>query len=143
MIKPTQIQQVGIVVTKSDMVATNDDIDNLESLARQMTYKKLRGISVESYDFFTCSTVMSTEVVGRNPPRLKGRLVYNERGERVAENDSVPVEFVPSRVPELWPQDSEWNEFNFPEVYPKISARRDTPPQQEGLDRVVKSMLGL
>ncbi len=143
LVKPSRIRRVGVVATKSDMVATNNDIDNLESLARQMTYKKLRGISVDAYDFFTCSTVMSTELTGSRIPRLKGRLVYDENGERVAEKDSVPVEFVPSRVPEHWPKDGEWPGFSFPEVYPKISARRDTPPPQEGLERVVKSFLGL
>jgi len=143
LVKPSRIRRIGIIATKSDMVATNDDIDNLESLVRQMTYKKLRGIAVKAYDFFTCSTVMSTELIGNRIPCLRGRLVYDENGEQVAEDASVPEEFVPSRVPEHWPQDKDWGAFSFPEVYPKISARRDTPPHQEGLDRIVRSFLGL
>ncbi len=141
--KPSRIRQVGIVATKSDMVATNDDIDNMESLIRQMTYKKLRGISADKFDFFTCSTVVSTEPVGGRPPRLRGRLVYNAQGEKISESSSEIVEFTPSRMPEFWPNDDEWDNYSFPDVYPQVSARRDTPPRQEGLERIVKFILGL
>ena len=143
LIKPTRIQRLGIVATKSDLVSSNDDVSNLEKLAKDMTYKKLRGISVSAYNYFTCSTVKSTKLLEGQSPRLKGRLVYDENGERFAEGDSLPVAFAPSRVPEHWPKDGEWGDFSFPEVYPEISARRDTPPRQEGLERIVKYFLGL
>ena len=137
----SKINRVGLIATKSDLVATNDDVDNMESLVKQMAYKKLRGITGTKYSFFTCASVCSTERSGQG--KLKGRCVYDENGEIIPQPQSFPVAYPAGQVPEYWPIDDEWEGFNFCEVYPKFSARRDALPQQQGLERVVKYMLGI
>jgi hypothetical protein len=138
--KPARISRVGVVATKSDLVAAGNDVDNLLNLARLMIYKRLRGLRLEARNFFTCASVVSTDPVG-NLPRLNGRLVFDEKGGLIPREQSRPEEYAPSRVPEFWPADDQWQGYSFPEVYPQMPARRDTPPRQEGIERILKFIL--
>jgi predicted YcjX-like family ATPase len=139
--RPSRIRRVGVVATKADLVATNRDVDHLENLAREMTYKRLRGLKLAGYEFFSCAAAASTKRSDNRRPSLTGRLVFDEAGRLLPRELSQPVEFAPSRVPERWPRDDEWGEFSFPEVYPQFSSRRDAPPRQEGLDRILRFIL--
>ena len=138
---PSRVQRVGVVATKTDLVAA-DDVDNMESLLKEMTRKTLRGIDAKNKEFFTCSAVKSTERC-KDERKLKGRLVCGLDGKRLSQEVSPLVEYPVSVVPESWPKDDEWSNFCFPEVYPKISKRRDAPPDQEGLGKILKFMLNL
>ncbi len=139
LLRPARIERVGIVATKADLVAGGDDLDNLESLIRQMLYPHLRGLRIKAGEFFSCAAVVSAERVGKRPI-LRGRTIFDETG-RLRSRQAPPVEFAPSRVPEFWPADGQWHGFSFPEVYPRIPARRNQPPAQYGLDRIVRFML--
>lgn len=138
---PAHIQRVGIVATKTDSIWP-DDIDNVESLVKQMTYKKLRGVNVGKAGYFTCAAVKST-AKGQKENTLRGRPVYDQNGNLIPNEKSEVGELNVSSVPREWPYDEEWRNFNFPAVYPRVSKQKDTPPAQEGLERILTFILGL
>jgi len=65
---------------------------------------------------------------------LIGSPVYGEDGSRVAagEDRRVPVSEVPHEWPHEWPA----GRFVFPDVYPRIPARRSAVPLQIGLNEL-------
>ena len=46
-----------------------------------------------------------------------------------------------SALPDDWPLDWGPGQFVFPEVYPLVPARKDYPPEQVNLDRVLDFVL--
>jgi len=64
--------------------------------------------------------------------RLIGSPAYAEDGSRLSagEDRKMPV----SEVPHSWPQEWSHGQFVFPDVFPRIPARRDAVPVQIGLD---------
>ena len=66
---------------------------------------------------------------------------------RDADGQKIPPgpeqRFAVSAVPDDWPLDWGPGQFAFPEVYPRMPVRKDYPPDQVNLDRVLDFVLGL
>lgn len=140
-----KLEKVGVVATKSDLVSSTGDIDNMLQLARSMTRKKLKALNLEpeDYDFFACAAVKSTRRTDQKG-MLQGKPIsYDNDGVALPRTGAKLREFEVSAVPAEWPPDGEWNGFKFPDVYPQVSARADEPPPQEGLGDILMHLLDL
>lgn len=132
---PQWVSRIAFVAPKIDRVPA-DQRDRVRTLLRSLvasTARDLTGIAVE---YLPVSAVASTDFTRQadGSMSLIGSPVYAEDGSRVlaGEDRRIPV----SEVPHAWPQEWSAGRFVFPDVYPRIPARRDAVPLQIGLNEL-------
>lgn len=128
------VEQLALVATKGDKVL-KDDRQRMHGLLRSMTRKQVDGIDGLKAEWFVCSAIDSTEDIGDG--RLEG---YLNKGAKRS-SGGRPAVFVPSRVPDDWPEVWEPGAYSFPDVWPVIPPRRDAPPKHFQLHRILDFIL--
>jgi hypothetical protein len=76
---------------------------------------------------------------GNDTRTLVGIPYRDSDGKRIP--PGVEQRFTLSSIPDDWPQNWGPGQFTFPEVYPQVPTRKDCPPDQVGLDRVLSFVL--
>jgi hypothetical protein len=95
-----------------------------------------------NYDFFNLSSVVSTKAL---PPAESGSRVLvgtplrGPDGKKIA--PAGEQRFTVSELPDDWPLEWPAGKFAFPEVYPKMPARKDYPPEQVNVDRLASFVI--
>lgn len=146
----TQINAVYGVATKSDLVFSSANRDNMVALAEDFFGKAFARTDPSIYtDVFSCAAVRSTREVivdagGEKKRCLKG-LLHDRRNPDAAPSCKT---WVPSDVPPRKPDSSaEWMEmksrgdFNYQYAFPGFDVSESCPPPHLGLDSLVLKML--
>ena len=138
--RPGWITRVAFVAPKLDLVHPADR-DRVLGLLRRMVGKLAENREGLRAEFFNCAAVVSTKVL----PGAEGERALVGVPYRSGDGKRVPPgaehRFAVSAVPDDWPLDWRPGRFVFPEVYPLVPARKDCPPDQINLDRVLDFVL--
>lgn len=133
------VEKIAFVATKADLVAGEQDKNNLRALLQLMVrdvVNRVPGIDVE---YFVASPVNSTQ----HPPGgsiLTGRPMFDEEGNRLP--PTAPEQsYTVSSVPEKWPESWSSGEYHFPAVYPALPKGKFMLPKHIGLDNVFRFIL--
>jgi predicted YcjX-like family ATPase len=135
----TGIEKIAFVATKVDLVAGQENRNNLLALLRQMVWDIVKGIEGVEIQFFVASPVCSTQA----PPDgsfLKGKPLFDEQGNR-RPPDAPEMTFTSSPVPDKWPENWSSGQFGFPAVYPSIPQGKFQLPKHIGLDDIFRFVL--
>tara|TARA_R100000027_G_scaffold65118_1_gene59282 strand:+ start:239 stop:1468 length:1230 start_codon:yes stop_codon:yes gene_type:complete len=128
---PGRLRSVVLCATKIDQFRPSDR-SLLEDLVRKIAEPIFRGAGLHSIQvlFTACSAIRSTT---DNPDRPDYVNAYRN-GE--------PIEVLPPKLPEEWPEN--WNpaDFRFPRLDPRVSRHGLHPPAQIHLDRMLRSIIG-
>jgi hypothetical protein len=110
-------------------------------LIEQMFGRAVRDRDGLSPLFLNCSAVVSTERMPGNDGQrwLRGMLLYDQQGQ--LQQPGALEKFEVSELPAEWPLDWSSDHYRFPEVYPQMPPRRDAPPRQIHLDRILDFLL--
>ncbi len=134
--RPGGITRVAFVASKLDLVHPADR-DRLLMLLRRMTKKLAEDRDGLKYDYFNLSAVVSTRAlpaVPGQPRTMIGVPLRDSHGRKLPPGPEQ--RFTVSQLPDDWPTDWRHGQFVFPEVYPRMPARKDYPPEQVELDRL-------
>lgn len=124
------LQRVAFVAAKADLVAPNDLRNGrLRSLLQQMTEQAQDWLPRKvAVDWFICSACHSTR-----PGNAENTLI----GAPLSDNpERLEKEFPVSPLPESWPGDWGFQDYQFPQVHPKTVRNLQQPPEHRGLDKV-------
>jgi uncharacterized protein len=135
-LRPGWITRVAFVAPKMDLVHPADR-DRMLMLLRRMAERYAADRDGLNYDFFNLSSVVSTKALplGDGGPRvLVGTPLRGPDGKKIA--PAAEQRFTVSELPDDWPLEWPAGKFAFPEVYPKMPARKDYPPEQVNIDRL-------
>lgn len=139
-LRPGGITRVAFVAPKLDLVHP-DDRDRVLGLLKRMVGKLAADRDGLKHAYFNCAAVVSTRVL----PDAGGRRVLVGVPYRDAAGRRIPPgpeqRFGVSAIPDDWPADWSAGQFTFPEVYPTVPTRKDCPPEQVNLDRVLDFVL--
>jgi predicted YcjX-like family ATPase len=138
--RPGWITRVAFVAPKMDLVHPADR-DRMLRLMRQMVERFAADHDGLNARFFNCSAMVATKV---RPSETGERLMVgipfrDPTGSRLP--PGAEQRFGVSELPEDWPQEWKPGQYVFPEVYPKMPARKDHPPEQVNLDRVASFVI--
>src|SRR5262245_16106197 len=135
-LRPGWITRVAFVAPKMDLVHPTDR-DRMLMLLRRMAERYAADRDGLKYDFFNLSSVVSTKAL---PPAESGSRVLvgtplrGPDGKKIA--PAGEQRFTVSELPDDWPLEWPAGRYVFPEVYPKMPARKDYPPDQVNVDRL-------
>ena len=134
--RPGWITRVAFVAPKMDLVHPADR-DRMLMLMRRMAERYAADRDGLKYDFFNLSSVVSTKALplADGGPRVLVGTPLRGRGRQ--EVPPGPEQrFTVSELPDDWPLEWPAGKFAFPEVYPRMPARKDYPPDQVNVDRL-------
>ncbi len=134
--RPGWITRVAFVAPKMDLVHPADR-DRMLMLLRRMAERYAIDRDGLRYDFFNLASVVSTKALPltENGPRvLVGTPLRDSSGRKIA--SGVEQRFTISALPDDWPREWPNGQYVFPDVYPRMPARKDYPPDQVNLDRL-------
>lgn len=141
-LRPGWITRVAFVAPKLDLVHPADR-DRMLTLLKRLGAKLAEHPEGLRTEFFNCSAVVSTKPL---PGEANGRSLVGVP-LRAADGRKIPPgpeqRFTPSAVPDDWPLSWGPGEYAFPEVYPQVPMRKDCPPEQINLDRVLNFVTDL
>ncbi len=138
-LRPGWITRAAFVAPKLDLVHPLDR-DRMLGLLKRMVGKLAENRDGLKYQFFNCAAVVSTRVLPTDGERALVGIPYrNAEGRRIP--PGAEQRFTVSAVPDDWPLNWGPGQFTFPEVYPLVPARKDCPPDQINLDRVLDFVL--
>jgi predicted YcjX-like family ATPase len=141
-LRPGWITRVAFVAPKLDLVHPTDR-DRMLTLLKRMAGKLSENRDGLSAEFFNCSAVVSTKPL---PAEGNGRVLVGVP-LRDADGRKVPPgpeqRFTPSALPDDWPLEWGPGQYSFPEVYPQVPMRKDCPPEQINLDKVLNFVTDL
>jgi predicted YcjX-like family ATPase len=138
-LRPAWITRVAFVAPKLDLVHPADR-DRVLTLLRRMVGRAAADRDGLSAEFFGASAVVSARPLPGDERMLVGVPLRGPDGRKVP--PGAEHRFAPSRLPDDWPLSWEAGEYAFPEVYPQVPRRKDAPPEQINLDRVLSFVLG-
>lgn len=127
------VTRVAFAAPKIDLVHP-DDRDRVPHLLKRMLGRIAGDCTGLKYDFFNVSAVASARALpaeGDVRP-MTGMLLRGPDGR--VQPRGPEMRYTVSVPPHDWPQEWPADEYRFPEVYPRVSARRDIPPDHLGLD---------
>jgi uncharacterized protein len=130
--RPGWITRVAFCAPKMDLVHPLDR-DRMLLLMRRMVERFATDRDGLRYEFFNVSSVVSTKALpeGSGGPRVMvGTPLRGADGRKIPPGPEQ--RFTASELPDDWPL--EWPAF--PEVYPRMPARKDYPPDQVNLDKL-------
>lgn len=139
-LRPGGITRIAFVAPKIDLVQPKDR-DKLLGLLKRMVGQLAQNCDGLQAEFFNCAAVASTKpLTGADGESYLVGIPYRDStGKRIP--PGVEQRFTVSAVPDDWPLYWKAGEYVFPEVYPKMPPRKDCPPEQVGLDRVLDFVL--
>jgi predicted YcjX-like family ATPase len=132
---PGGITRVCFAASKADMVHPADR-DKLLALLRQMTRKLGQYHESLKIDYRTVSSVVSTRPVSGEGKLMAGFPMRDRQGNRLPP-DGEMQKFPVSGLPDEWPAEWKTGDYSFVRVYPHMPKRRNCPPEQFGMDRVL------
>ncbi|QJW99968.1 YcjX family protein [Frigoriglobus tundricola] len=134
--RPGWITRVAFCAPKMDLVHPLDR-DRMQALMRRMVERFATDRDGLRHEFFNVSSVVSTRALPAEPggPRvLVGTPLRGADGRKVPPAEEK--RFTASDLPDDWPLEWPAGRYAFPEVYPKMPARKDYPPDQVNLDKL-------
>jgi len=140
-LRPGWINRVAFVAPKLDLVHPRDR-DRMVRLLKQMAGKLADNRDGLKSQYFNSASAVSTKLLPTGPEeRLLVGMPY-----RGADGRKIPPgaeqRFRVSELPEAWPASWQPGMFQYPEVYPTIPMRKDAPPEQINLDKILEFVLG-
>ncbi len=140
-LRPGWINRVAFVAPKLDLVHPGDR-DRMVRLLKQMAGKLADNRDGLKARYFNSASAVSTKLLPSGPEeRLLIGMPY-----RGADGKKIPPgaeqRFRVSELPEAWPASWQPGMFQYPEVYPTIPMRKDAPPEQINVDKVLEFVLG-
>ena len=136
--RPGGITRVAFVAPKLDLVHPGDR-DHVLHLLKHLVGRLAGDADGLAAGFFPCAAVVSTKPLPGDGRQLVGVPFRGADGRKVP--PAAEQRFGVSGVPADWPLNWGPGGFAFPEVYPQVPARKDCPPDQLGLDRVLDFVL--
>jgi uncharacterized protein len=138
--RPGWINRVAFVAPKLDLVHPIDR-DRVLGLLRRMVGKLAENREGLRSSFFNCAAVVSTKLLAGalGERTLVGIPYRNAEGRKIPPGEEH--RFAVSAIPDDWPLDWTVGQYSFPEVYPQVPARKDCPPDQINLDRLLDFVL--
>lgn len=137
--RPGWITRVAFVAPKLDLVHPADR-DRVLGLMKRMVGRLAEDRDGLDAGYFPCAAVVSTRVLPGDERMLVGVPYRDADGRKVPPGEEQ--RFAVSAVPDDWPLNWGPCGYAFPEVYPRVPARKDCPPDQINLDRVLDFVLG-
>jgi len=134
--RPGWITRVAFCAPKMDLVHPLDR-DRMQTLMRRMVERFATDRDGLRHEFFNVSSVVSTKALPAEPsgPRvLVGTPLRGADGRKVPPGEEK--RFTASELPDDWPLEWPAGRYAFPEVYPRMPARKDYPPDQVNLDKL-------
>jgi predicted YcjX-like family ATPase len=135
--RPGWITRVAFCAPKLDLVHPLDR-DRVQMLMRRMVERFATDRDGLRYEFFNVSSVVSTKALpaelGGGPRTLVGVPLRAADGRKVP--PGAEQRFTASELPDDWPLEWPAGRYAFPEVYPRMPARKDYPPDQVNLDKL-------
>jgi uncharacterized protein len=131
--RPNWITRVAFVAPKADLVHP-DDRDAILRLLRDMVERTSKDCTGLKWECFNVAAVRSAQERREGGPRAMRGLLLRGPDGRVRPRGDVEDHYTVSEPPSGWPLDWPPNVYSFPEVYPRVAARRDHPPDHLGLD---------
>ena len=139
-LRPGWINRVAFVAPKLDLVHPTDR-DRMTRLLRRMVGNLADNRDGLKAEYFNAAAVVSTKLLpGESGERLLVGVPY-----RGADGRKIPPgpeqRFRVSELPDDWPASWSTGQFQYPEVYPTIPMRKDCPPDQLNVDKVLEFVL--
>ena len=134
--RPGWITRVAFVAPKMDLVHPSDR-DRMLILMRRMVERFAADRDGLVYDFYNLSSIVSTKalpLVEKGPRVLVGTPLRDGEGRKIPPGPER--RFTVSELPDDWPMEWPAGRYTFPEVYPRMPARKDYPPEQVNVDRL-------
>lgn len=134
--RPGWITRVAFCAPKMDLVHPNDR-DRMCMLMRRMVERFAADRDGLQFQFFNVSSVVSTKALPAEagaPRVLVGTPLRDATGKKVP--PSGEQRFTASELPDDWPLEWPTGRYAFPEVYPRMPARKDYPPDQVNVDKL-------
>lgn len=140
--RPGWITRVAFVAPKMDLIHPGDR-DRMLHLLRRMVGKVAENRDGLKAEYFNCSAVVSTRPLpgGEADRMLVGIPLRDAQGNKIPPGEEQ--RFATTPLPEDWPRNWGPGEFVFPEVYPQVPRRKDCPPEQLNLDRILQFVTDL
>ncbi len=138
--RPGWITRLAFVAPKMDLVHPTDR-DNMLRLMRRMVERFAADHDGLNCRYFNCSAMVATKV---RPSEEGNRLLVGVPFRDPAGGRLPPgpeQRFGVSAVPDDWPHEWRPGEYVFPEVYPQMPARKDSPPEHVNLDHVASFVI--
>jgi predicted YcjX-like family ATPase len=140
--RPNWITRVAFVAPKADLVHP-DDRDRVLRLLRDMVEQQARDRTGLTWDCFNVASVSSAQEYRAGGPRAMRGFLLREPDGRVrkdrGENEDL---YTVPQPPDGWPLDH-WpaSRYLFPEVFPRVPARRDYPPDHINFDALASFVI--
>jgi predicted YcjX-like family ATPase len=134
--RPGWITRVAFCAPKMDLIHPLDR-DRMLLLMRRMVERFATDRDGLKYGFFNISSVVSTKALPAEPgdPRVMvGTPLRGADGRKVP--PAGEQRFTASELPDDWPLEWPAGRYAFPEVYPRMPARKDYPPDQVNVDKL-------
>jgi predicted YcjX-like family ATPase len=138
-LRPGGITRAAFVAPKLDLVHPADR-DRVGHLLRRLVGNLAADVDGLASGFFPVAAVASARPLPGDGRELVGVPFRDAAGKK--QPPGAEQRFRVSAVPDDWPLDWGPGGFAFPEVYPRVPARKDCPPDQVGLDAVLGFVLG-
>jgi uncharacterized protein len=140
-LRPGGITRVAFVAPKLDLVHPTDR-DRMMTLLRRLVGKMAENRDGLNAEYFNCAAVVSTkQLPTQNDERWLVGVPYRDAdGRKMAPGPEQ--RFRVSALPNDWPADWRPGQFAYPEVYPTIPTRKDFPPEQINLAKVLNFVIG-
>ncbi len=133
------VEKIAFVATKADLVAGEENRNNLQSLMQQMLRDIQHRIPTIKVGYFVASPVKSTGQP-QDGSFLIGKPMFDDGGARLPP-DGPEQSYKASNVPSKWPEHWSSGQYHFPPVYPAIPKGKFMLPKHIGLDRVLQFIL--
>jgi predicted YcjX-like family ATPase len=135
-LRPGGITRVAFVAPKLDLVHPTDR-DRMLTLLKRMVGKLAENRDGLKAHFFNAAAVVSTKLMphGDSERWLVGIPYRDADGRKIP--PGAEQRFRVSALPDDWPADWRPGQFAYPEVYPTIPTRKDCPPEQINLAKVL------
>lgn len=139
-LRPNWITRLAFAAPKLDLVHPVDR-DRMLALMKRMVEKYADNRDGLKYEFFNCSSVMSTKVlpVENGKRHLVGIPLRDADGRKLPPGPEQRFEV--SALPDDWPTNWSAGAFAFPEVYPQMPMRKDYPPEQVNLEKLASFVI--
>ncbi len=134
--RPGWITRVAFVAPKLDLVHPLDR-DRMVNLMRRMVGRYASDRNGLRHEYFNVASAVSTKTLPHGPsgPRvMSGIPLRGADGRRIHPGEEQ--RFTTSELPDDWPLEWPLGRYAFPEVYPRMPARKDYPPDQVNVDKL-------
>lgn len=139
--RPGWITRVAFAAPKMDLVHPADR-DRMLMLTRRMVERYAADRDGLKYDFFNLAAVVSTKALpltDQGPRVMVGVPLRGPDGKKIPPGPEQ--RFTVSALPDDWPLEWPAGRYTFPEVYPRMPARKDYPPEQVNVDRLASFVI--